>query len=458
VKTPWHFQEQGYRTIRHYHGVALLGDDMGLGKTLQALLWLTRAPAANPALIICPAHLKWHWEEEARSMGYRTQVISGLRPQNGTRPDDLLPHGCQALICNYEMLRGWQPLLSRVAFKTAILDEAHYVRNRAAKRTKAAAAIVRRVSHRVAITGTPMLSRPSELYNVIHMLWPNEFPSRFAYLQRYCAPVRKPWGWDYKGASHLAELHGRLRRCGLIRRRKADVLADLPAKLRTVVPLDVQLDEYREAETNFLAWLRKQSIERANKAATATQMARIGYLRRLAAVIKLPLVMDWITDYLSTTDEKLVVFGVHRAVLRSLHKQFSTHGVLLDGSTPMGHRQRMVQQFQKDNKTRLLFGQLLVAGVGYTLTAATQAVKVELDWVPANHTQAEDRLHRLTQTGQVQITYLVSRGTIEERLCRILQDKQAIVNQAIDGCADTTDMDVYNELVKGLLQDKGMSP
>jgi SNF2 family DNA or RNA helicase len=96
--------------------------------------------------------------------------------------------------------------------------------------------------------------------------------------------------------------------------------------------------------------------------------------------------------------------------------------------------------------------------VGYTLTAATQAVKVELDWVPANHTQAEDRLHRLTQTGQVQITYLVSRGTIEERLCRILQDKQAIVNQAIDGCADTTDMDVYNELVKGLLQDKGMSP
>ena len=174
----------------------------------------------------------------------------------------------------------------------------------------------------------------------------------------------------------------------MIRRRKCDVLKDLPAKQRTVVPLSIPMENYNEAKDNFLEWLAEQSLERARKAATAVEIVKLGYLKRLAATEKLPLVIDWINNYLEESGGKLVVYGIHKAVVRALYNEFQNISVCLDGSTSKRARKTAVKQFQTDKRVRLFFGNIQAAGTGITLTAASHLVFVELDWVPGNHTQS----------------------------------------------------------------------
>ena len=439
------FQNKGVRTIQHFKGVSLLADEMGLGKTIQALAYLKNHPKKLTALIVTPAHLKWLWEGEARSkFGMRTTVLSGMTPKRiklGTS---------RIFIINYDILKGWFDVLVKLNLDCIIFDECHYCKNRSAKRTKFMKRLLKDTPHRIALSGTPLTNRPSELFPAINMLWPEAFPNFHAFAQRYCRPVLKPWGWEYKGATHLDELHRRLLKLGMIRRRKADVLKDLPPKQRQVVPLDIPLDDYNEAKNNFLDWLGKQSLEKARKASAAEQIVKLGYLKRLASTEKLPLISKWIEDYLESTNEKLVVFGIHKAIVRGLYDQFKKISVCLDGSTPSKKRKEVVKKFQTNKGTRLFFGNIQAAGTGITLTAASRLVFVEMDWVPGNHTQAEDRIHRIGQDQKAEIIYMVAKGTIEEQLCNIIQSKQEVVSQTLDGNESIENLNIFKMLTDHL--------
>jgi len=441
------FQAKGFRTIQHYKGVVLLADEMGLGKTIQALWWLKENPNARPAIIVVPAHLKYYWQHEAISKtGLHAIVLNGTKPQ---------PFGeaqPQILILNYDILPAWLKVLQRMKPKAVLFDEVHYIKTRSAKRTKASRKLAKGVPYRIGISGTPLVNCPAELWPTLNLLWPDEFEKFVPFADRYCNPEWTPWGMQYKGATHLDELHRRLKGLGMIRRTKAEVLPELPPKQRTVLAVETDLTEYKKAESNYLKWLEDTGEHKAAKsAAKAEQITRLGGLKRLASLGKLLRVFEWIDAYLEETDDKLAIYAIHRKIIRPLHERYIDSSVCLDGSTSARMRQLAVKKFQTNKRTRLFFGQIQAAGTGITITAAPHLMFAELDWVPGNHTQAEDRIHRIGQDQPVQITYLVACGTIEEDLCQIIQTKHDVISKTLDGtgkCADK--FNVYDELSKAL--------
>ena len=461
------FQKKAVRIIDHYKGNVLIADEMGLGKTIEVLQWLKEHPEIRPVIIIVPAHLKWNWQNEAADkFGLKSTVL------NSRTPSKLNLEVCNIFIISYDILSpvevktknkqnktmtkkydGWLQTLVDIKAACLIADEIHFCKGRNTKRTKAIKKLSQKIPHKLPLSGTPLLNRPAELFPTLNMLWPKDFSSFFSFAQRYCKPVRMPWGWVYKGATHIDELHQRLLTLGMIRRKKSEVLKYLPPKQRSVIPINIPMKEYDQAKNNFINWLQAQSPERARKAKLAQAITQLGYLKRLASKEKLPFVIDWIKSYLNESADKLVVFGIHKEIVRGLHEQFPNISVCLDGGTPIKTRKTIEKQFQTNKKIRLFFGNIQAAGTGMNLWASPSLAFAELDWVPGNHTQAEDRIHRIGQTQHTDIYYLVAKNTIEEQLCKVIQEKQQIVNQVLDGVNIEQDkLDIYDILSKELLK------
>jgi SWI/SNF-related matrix-associated actin-dependent regulator 1 of chromatin subfamily A len=453
------YQAKGVRTINHYDGRILLADEMGLGKTIQALWWLKEHPEIRPAVIVCPAHLRWHWEDEAKSKcGLRAVVLTGRKTFRLAGMGELKPgaqvnrHLQQVVIVGYDTLEAWLNELLRLRALALIADEIHYIKNRGSHRSKALRKLSAEIPHIVAISGTALVNRPAELWPTLNMLWPKEFPSFFSFALRYCRAVKLPWGWDFSGASRLGELHGRLKELGMLRRLKKDELKDLPPKQRTVVPLDIPMADYNKARDDFVNWVQNKHPDKADSALKAEKIVQLGYLKRLAAHEKLPAIIAWIRDYLEGTEDKLAVYGVSKDVIRNgLYQEFKRTAVCIDGDTPQEKRRGIVNQFQTDKRVRLFFGNVVAAGTGIGLVAAPQLAFAELDWVPGNHTQVEDRIHRIGQNRHTNIIYFVARGTIEERLCGIIQAKQEVITEVLDGKQVKRDLDLFDQLTKYLI-------
>jgi len=260
-----------------------------------------------------------------------------------------------------------------------------------------------------------------------------------------------PWGWEYKGATNLKELHRKLNSLMMIRRLKKDVLKELPDKVRQIIPLDIQMKEYNEVLNNFIRWLTKKSNVKVEKARRAERLVQMGYLKRLAAELKIEKVITWIDDFLEESSGKLVLFCVHKKIIKQLHEKYKTISVVVDGSVTGKKRKNAVKIFQTNNKIRLFIGNIKAAGVGITLTAASTLAFIEMDWTPGDHTQAEDRIHRIGQKESAMIYYLIAKNTIEEDLCKLIQKKQSILSATLDGREDKNKLDIFNELQKQLL-------
>lgn len=434
-------------------GGALCADDMGLGKTLQAL-WLLRrqrAGAMFPAVVVCPASVKYAWEyAAARHVDLRAQVLEGRTPPTAEFDLGLVP---KILIINPEILKNWLPYLMRVGIQTLILDECQYYTNIRAKRTKAAILLARSVPFRLALSGTPLTNRPSELWPTLHMLRPDVYASFFSFAQQFCAPKRQPWGWDYGGAENIPELHAMLKETCMVRRLKKDVLRDLPSKTRLVVPMEVSdAREYREASSNFLQWLKTaHGTARRDKAAKAVAVTRIGYLLRLAAKLKARAVVRWANAWFEEfPEEKMVLFGVHDQMIRVLQRHIKARHVTVDGSVVGRARQLAVDTFVKDPEVRCFIGNIRAAGTGVDglQRVCNTLAFCELWWVPAGHTQAEDRIYRIGQGNVAWINYLVAGGTIEEDLCQVIQSKQRVIQATLDGDVEVDNLDVWDQLIE----------
>lgn len=364
----YNYQLEGAKQIRFFKGRVLLADEMGLGKTIQALYWLLKCPSKRPVIVVCPATLKWVWETQANQhIGMRAEILQGRKP-----PKKQLIKNCPLLIINYEILPYWLEYLTGLNPQVVILDECHYIKSLKAKRTKAVRLFCNTIPHIIAISGTPLTNRPSELFSAINILWPKEFPSFWKYAFAYCKPSRRPWGWDFGGASNLDKLHKKLKNLGMIRRLKKDVLKELPDKTRITVPMDItNKEEYIKAKNSFLTWLKEKSITKAEKAKKAEALVKLGYLKRLSAELKLENVIKWIEDFLEESEGKLVIFGVHTKILNTLLEKFKNIAVIIDGDVPQKERQKAVANFQNNKQKRIFIGNIKAAGTGITLTAAS---------------------------------------------------------------------------------------
>lgn len=441
------FQEEGLTAIERFGGRALLADEMGLGKTIQSLAYIYRHPELRPVVIVTPASVKFHWRAEAW-MHFRTplEVLSG-------RPDKVKQLQGEFFVLNYDILAAWLPSLLALKPKCVILDEVHFIKHGTAQRTKAALHLVKGVPSVIGLSGTPLSNRPIELWTVLKAIRPELFPSREKFAWRYCAPRWTPWGWQFQGATHLKELHRILRQQVMIRRRKVDVLQELPEKDRRVVFGQLpDMETYRLAENDFLGWLATVRPDRVERAARNQALTRIGYLLRWVAKEKRHWVLQWIRDFLEANPNlKLVAFTGHTAMIDWLKEKLgSPLAVVIDGRTPQNLRPEVVRRFQNHSKTRVLLGNWIAAGVGINLTAAHHAVAIDLPWSPAELVQAEDRIHRIGQRHTCQITYLIAHGTLEEKQMRLLQKKARILEEVLHGTATADNLDLLTALLEDL--------
>lgn len=374
------------------------------------------------------------------------------------------PSHAQSVIINYDVLKSWpKKLRPAVPWDLVILDESAAIKNRDAKRTMA---IVGRRAQprkglaeippiparfRLCLSGTPMENRPEELWTTLYFLDPARWGSFWSYAKRYCGMINNGFGVDTSGATNLDELQRILRETIMIRRRKADVLTELPPKTRIVVELDtdgledVIADEERtfnrfredlESAQTRIELARASDNDEEFKAAVKglasstvafTEMARV---RHTTAVAKVPQMIEAIREDLEEAG-KLIVFGHHRDVLQPIAAAFPG-SVMITGETPAELRQGICDRFQTDPDCRLFVGSIRACGEGLTLTAAKLVVFAEEDWVPGKVSQAEDRAHRIGQRDNVLVKHYVLPGTIDARMIQTIVAKQEIIDKALD--------------------------
>lgn len=444
------------------HDSVLFGDEMGLGKTIQAIGVINADESLQKILVICPASLKLNWRREMNKWLVRKMYI-GIAEGTSCRPD--LTH---ITILNYDIAQKHATKLHDTAWDLVIIDEMHYLKNPKAKRTqvilgreqtkKEPALPGIKARRRIGLTGTPIPNRPVEGWSIFHYLAPAEFPKFWGYAMKFCAGHQNGYGWDFTGASNLPELQEKLRASCMVRRLKADVLTELPAKRRSVIEIPAngsggiveRETEAWEAKQERMAELRaavelakasddpevyREAVENLKKAAQIafTEMAQ---MRHDTAVAKIPYVLDHIRNIIES-GSKVVVFAHHHDVIKALGSEFGHDAVSVYGETSMGARQDAVDRFQKEADCKVFIGGIQAAGVGLTLTAASHVVFAELDWVPGNVTQCEDRCHRIGQRDMVLVEHLVLEGSIDARMAKILVDKQEIIEQALDSGIET---------------------
>lgn len=437
------FQKQGVAFIEAKDGRALIGDEMGLGKTIQALAWLQLHPEKRPAIIVVPASLKLNWEKEAKKWmkNPNVQVLYGEEPN--------IPLTGDILIINYDVLSHWVNELNKIKAQVFIADECHYFKNNQTKRTKAVKQIAKHIPHVICLSGTPIVNRPIEGYNALKLIDGCTIPNFWRFAQQYCDAKHNGFGWDFTGATNTDELHELLTNTIMLRRKKEDVLKELPAKMRSIVPMELSNNqEYWKAQSDFIDWVKQtRGKKAAEKASNAEALSRIEGLKQLAVKGKMKQVKSWIQNHLETNG-KLVVFAIHKETINQLMQEFGNKAVKIDGSVSANDREKAVESFQNNDSIRLFVGNIKAAGVGITLTAASSVAFLELGWSPGEHDQAEDRIHRIgQQADSINAYYLLADGTIENEIADLIDHKRKVLNQVLDG-KKTEESSLLSELLE----------
>jgi SWI/SNF-related matrix-associated actin-dependent regulator of chromatin subfamily A-like protein 1 len=444
------FQKKGVSFIEAKDGRALLADSMGLGKTCQSLAWLQLHSEKRPVIIVVPASLKLNWEREIKMW---MNPIPNIQILFGTKPNQIIG---DIIIINYDILPAWLEKLQEIKASVLILDEIHYLKNSKAKRTKAGKALGKNIPHILGLSGTPIVNRPIEAFNALKLIDDTVVPSFWKYAQRYCGARHNGFGWDFSGASHTEELHQKLVQTVMLRRLKKDVLSDLPEKIYSYLPMELDnRKEYITAENNFIQWVKEnRGEEAAQKASNAEAFAQIEALKQLSIKGKMKQAIDWVKDFIEV-DGKLVVFATHKSTIDSLMAEFKDIAVKIDGSVTGIDRDKAVQEFQNNNKIRLFIGNIKAAGVGISLTASSSVAFLELPWSPGDAEQASDRVHRIGQKDSVTVYYLLAQNSIEEKIAKMLDRKKKVLDSILDG-KETEQESLLSELIKSYSYKEGM--
>jgi SWI/SNF-related matrix-associated actin-dependent regulator of chromatin subfamily A-like protein 1 len=329
-----------------------------------------------------------------------------------------------------------------VPWAALIFDEAHYLKNHTSARSKLARQLTLSAAANAApplavqlLTGTPLTSRPRDLFVLLQLVDHPLGRSFLAFARRYCAAEKGEYGWKTGGASNVEELTVQLHGV-MLRRSKDDVLA-LPPKLRTWLPVEVPAGTgWRAVKKVFELLAGKQDRPLAERDVEARRrgklLAFVVEARQALAFAKTPATLDFVRGAIDQ-GEKVIVFSCFDDPIQKLAAELGDAAVVLTGKTPTALRQHLVDRFQQDDDVRVFVANIIAGGTGLNLTAATQVVFNDLDWVPTNHWQAEDRAYRIGQTRTVNVTYFVARNTIDDFVQAVLETKAALVTAIVEG-------------------------
>ena len=352
-------------------------------------------------------------------------------------------------------------MLARQPWTGLVFDEAHYLKNHRSARSRLARQLAddakRRVDPEPAVyllTGTPLTNRPRDLFVLLQLVGHPLGRSFLSFARRYCAAERNAFGWQTGGASNIEELTVQLH--GVMLRRSKDQVLALPPKLRTWLPVEVPKGTGVRDMRKVVELL--VSDQRVAPQSTISEWQLRGRLlqavtraRQAVAEAKVTATIEFATGAIEQ-GEKVIIFSCFEKPMRTLAKHFGSTAVLLTGRTPVDTRQALVDRFQQDESIRVFLANIIAGGIGNNLTAATQVVFNDLDWVPAHHWQAEDRAYRIGQSRTVNATYMIAAGTIDDFVQTVLERKRALVTAVVDGKALAPDVsgDVLDELQRAV--------
>lgn len=395
---------------------ALLADDPGLGKTAQSIR-ACDAIGARTVAVVCPASVVLNWRRE-----FRRFTTTGIVPY----------------VVSYEKMHTLPELDRYEKFDAVIVDESHYAKSSEAKRTKkllGADGLIHKTRRVWFLSGTPMPNHPAELWPMLYATGTirdtlSSFETKFCEIST--RPFKTPNGRKimlkrYEGAKNIDGLREVLRPF-MLRRRKEDVLADLPDLTVDDLPLDLDIDRGLSAFGEEYAALRdalKDGVGGLRRIADS-----VAALRRYLGVAKAAAVKPLIEDMAQA--EKVIVFAHHIDVLKELATGTSFGFARVTGDTPQANRQAEIDRFQNDPDCRVFFGQIRAAGVGVTLTAATRVVIVEPSWVPAENEQAIMRAHRFGQKNAVLAQYVTVADSLDEAIMRVVRKKTDTVDRVLN--------------------------
>lgn len=440
----------------------IIGDEPGLGKTLQSI-GIVNTANAYPCLVICPSSLKINWQREFEKFTDKSALV--LDNAVRTTWPYLLKMGMNHVaIVNYESLRkyfvwdikgGKSFRLKDVVFcpqvrmfKSVIIDESHRVKDPSAQQTIFAKGITAGKEWIILLSGTPVVNRPEDLVAQLSIMGRlQEFGGRTKFMADYCTD---PKDKKAEPAVPLSVLSRQLYGTCMIRREKAKVLPQLPDKTRIDLYVDISnAPEYNLAAADLAAYL-KQYTEctdwEIRRKMRMEALVRFMTLRRLATLGKVAQAVDFIRTFLEN-GKKLIVFCALHEVVDALAKAFPC-AVTVTGRDSAAEKQAAVDSFQNNPETMFIICSIKAAGVGLTLTASSSVAFLELPWTYCDCCQCEDRAHRIGQKDNVTCYYLLGRGTIDQAVYRLIQDKKNTAAQIMnsdDGIP--TEEAYFNELV-----------
>ncbi|XP_027422887.1 SWI/SNF-related matrix-associated actin-dependent regulator of chromatin subfamily A-like protein 1 isoform X2 [Bos indicus x Bos taurus] len=418
------FQRAGVNFAIAQRGRLLLADDMGLGKTIQAICIAAYYRKEWPLLVVVPSSVRFTWEQAfCRWLPSLNPVDINVVVTGKDRLTDGLVN-----IVSFDLLSKLEKQL-KPPFKVVIIDESHFLKNIKTARCRAAMPLLKVAKRVILLSGTPAMSRPAELYTQILAVRPTFFPQFHAFGLRYCGAKRQPWGWDYSGSSNLGELKLLLEEAVMLRRLKGDVLSQLPAKQRKMV---VVAPGQINARTRAALDAAAKEMTTKDKTKQQQKEALILFFNRTAEA-KIPSIIEYILDLLESGREKFLVFAHHKVVLDAITKELErkrVQHIRIDGSTSSADREDLCQQFQLSPGPAVAVLSITAANMGLTFSSADLVVFGELFWNPGVLMQAEDRVHRIGQLSSVSIHYLVARGTADDYLWPLIQEKIKVLGEA----------------------------
>lgn len=433
------------------HNKFLLGDEQGLGKTKQALdIAVARKHKMRHCLIVCGVNnLKWNWYKEVEIHTNEKAHILGSRVNrkgktvigsSAERLADLKQiHDEYFLITNIETLRDKsiqsqiKKMCSDGIIGMTIIDEIHKCKNSQSKQGKAIHCCCS--YYRLALTGTPLMNNPVDLYNVLK--WLEVENHSLTYFKNLYCEMGGFGGYEIIGYKNLDQLENSLNK-NMLRRRKEEVL-DLPPKIYTdeLLDLDSSQDKLYRDVTN-------QIIEDIDRIMLLPNP--LTELIRLRQVTSNPNILtsknitnvkyDRIVDILESTTDKIIIFSNWTKVINPLYIKLSSLGynpALVTGESKDPILE--MNKFQSDNTCKVILGTTPALGTGYTLTAANTVIFIDEPWSKAIKDQAEDRCHRIGTKGTVNIITLICKDTIDERIHQIIKDKGELSDRIVDGKA-----------------------
>lgn len=397
----------------------ILADDMGLGKTTSTVI-ASLENDSEKVLIICPASLKINWQREIEN--YTDKEISIVDGKKW-EPSDYT-------IINYDILKNFHdpkhPDKSDIlnyGFDLVVMDEAHYIQNVKAARTKIANNIATKVGKVWLLTGTPMTSRPMNYYNLLDLVDSPVAENWMAYAIRYCAGYQFNVGakkvWNVSGSSNLEELRDRTKP-QVLRRLKEDIL-DLPEKIITPVYLKLKSKEYEKLMGEYYDWYNSSE----ESTSLTIQFSKLMKVRQVIAESKIKNTIE-LAQNIVDQGKKVIIFTNFTDTLNKITDHFGKTAVKLDGKMSKPQRQNSVDEFQNNEKINVFVGNLKAAGVGITLTAAEAVIMNDLSFVPSDHSQSEDRAYRYGQKFSVSVYYPIFENSIEGVIYNILNKKKNI--------------------------------